>query len=54
MRSTHFWVAFLVGEPSNTSITFITNWGGVCLDCHAFWIEECSTNLLVSSEYGIS
>ncbi len=28
--------------------------GNICLDNHAFWIEECSTNLPTSSEYGIS
>jgi hypothetical protein len=26
----------------------------ICLDNHAFWIEECSTNLPVNNEYGIS
>ncbi len=29
------------------------NLGNVCLDSHAFSIEECSTNLLASSECGI-
>jgi len=28
--------------------------GNICLDSHAFWIEECSTNLLASNEYVIS
>jgi hypothetical protein len=27
--------------------------GNIYLDSHAFWIEECSTNLLANSEYGI-
>ncbi len=24
--------------------------GNVCLDSHAFWIEECSTNLITSKQ----
>jgi hypothetical protein len=27
--------------------------GSICLDNHAFWIEECSTNLPTNNEYGI-
>jgi hypothetical protein len=27
--------------------------GNICLDSHAIWIEECSTHLLASNEYGI-
>jgi hypothetical protein len=59
MKSTFFWWLFGLSSNNNhlgrqmQEYLHYRSWN-TCLDSLAFWIEECSTNLLTNNEYGIS